>query len=387
MTTNSPNRTEPTHDSATSTPTPTHGTAPGGITIRPVGAGSTLTGNRLHRATPWVVLVAAFVVSFALFSLLAGAGDGSLNYVAASVVAALLYLAVITGLSGAVEGRRQAVDRFLTGLVTCAFVIAMVPLVSVAITVVGNGMARMDVEFFNSSMRNITGEGGGALHAMVGTLLITLAASIISVPLGLLTSIYLVEYGRGRLAKIITFLVDVMTGIPSIVAGLFAYAVFALLLGPGVRMGIVGAVSLSVLMIPVVVRSSEEMLRLVPNELREASYALGVPKWRTIVKVVLPTAMAGITTGIMLAIARIIGETAPLLITAGFTASMNYNLFSDRMQSLPVYVYTQFTNQGNPAWAFMERAWAAALLLIVIVMLLNLAARFVARWFSPSTSR
>ncbi|MBK0419946.1 phosphate ABC transporter permease PstA [Leucobacter sp. CSA1] len=357
------------------------------IAVRPVAQGSTLAGNRLPRRTAWVVLAASLAASFALFGLLAAAEGSGFSLVGAAVVGALLYLAVSTGLSAAVEGRRQAVDRFVTGLVTCAFLLAMVPLVSLAITVIGNGVARFDAEFFNSSMRNITGEGGGALHAMMGTLLITLAAAIISVPLGLMTSIYLVEYGRGRLAKIITFLVDVMTGIPSIVAGLFAYALFALFLGPGVRMGIIGAVALSVLMIPVVVRSSEEMLRLVPNELREASYALGVSKWRTILKVVLPTSIAGITTGVMLAIARVIGETAPLLITAGFTANMNYDLFSDRMQSLPVYVYTQFANQGNPAFAFLERAWAAALVLILIVMLLNLIARLVAKFFAPKTGR
>ncbi|GAA2179206.1 phosphate ABC transporter permease PstA [Leucobacter tardus] len=357
------------------------------IITRPVSAGSTLAGNRLPRPVPWVVLVASIAASIALFALLAAASGSAFSIVGTAVVAAILSLAVITGISASVEGRRQAVDRFITGLVTGAFLLAMVPLVSVAITVVGNGLARFDPEFFAYSMRNVTGEGGGALHAMVGTLMITLAATVISVPLGLLTSIYLVEYGRGRLARAITFFVDVMTGIPSIVAGLFAYAAFALILGPGVRMGIIGAVALSVLMIPVVVRSSEEMLRLVPNELREASYALGVPKWRTIVKVVLPTSIAGITTGVMLAIARVIGETAPLLITAGFTASMNYNLFNDRMQSLPVYVYTQFANQGNPGWAFLERAWAAALALILIVMLLNLLARLIARWFSPTSRR
>lgn len=357
------------------------------LTVRSAQAGSTLAGNRLHRATPWVVLVAAIAASSALFGLLAAASGSAFSIVGAALIGALLYLVVITVMSLAVEGSRQAVDRLITGLVTCAFLLAMVPLISVGVTVIGNGVARFDAEFFNSSMRNVTGEGGGALHAMVGTLFITLAATIISVPLGLMTSIYLVEYGRGRLARVITFLVDVMTGIPSIVAGLFAYALFAVFLGPGVRMGIVGAVALSVLMIPVVVRSSEEMLRLVPNELREASYALGVPKWRTIVKVVLPTSIAGITTGIMLAISRVIGETAPLLITAGFTASMNYNLFSDRMQSLPVYVYTQFMNQGNPAFAFLERAWAAALLLILIVMALNLLARLIARWFAPQTGR
>ncbi|MBC9928695.1 MULTISPECIES: phosphate ABC transporter permease PstA [unclassified Leucobacter] len=349
--------------------------------------GSLLASNRLPRGTAWVVLAIALAVSFALFGLLAAANGSALSVPGASVVGVLLYLASLTLISGLVEGRRQAVDRLVTGLVTSAFVLAMVPLVSVAITVVSNGVNRMDPEFFNSSMRNVTGEGGGALHAMVGTLLITLAATVISVPVGLMTSIYLVEYGRGRLAKLITFLVDVMTGIPSIVAGLFAYAAFAIFLGPGARLGIAGAVALAVLMTPVVVRSSEEMLRLVPNELREAAYALGVPKWLTIVKVVLPTAIAGITTGVMLAIARVIGETAPLLIAAGFTASMNYNLFADRMQSLPVYVYTQYANQGNPAFAFLDRAWAAALVLILIVMALNLIARLVAKVFAPKTGR
>lgn len=357
------------------------------ITVRPVETASTLSAGRLPRNIPWVVLAVAVSVAAALFWLLAAANEADYSVGGTALVAAVIYLALITGLSAAIEGRRQATDRFVTGLVSCAFLLALVPLVSLGVTVVANGVARFDVEFFNSSMRNITGEGGGALHAMVGTLLITLAATIISVPLGLMTSIYLVEYGQGRLARLITFFVDVMTGIPSIVAGLFAYALFALFLGPGVRMGIIGAVALSVLMIPVVVRSSEEMLRLVPNELREASYALGVPKWRTILKVVLPTSIAGITTGIMLAIARVIGETAPLLITAGFTANMNYDLFGDRMQSLPVYVYTQFMNQGNPAFAFIERAWAAALALIVIVMLLNLAARFIARAFAPGKGR
>ncbi|NLA64774.1 MAG: phosphate ABC transporter permease PstA [Leucobacter sp.] len=357
------------------------------ISIRPVTAGSGLASGRLPRGTTWLVLVASLVVSIALFALLSAANRSDFNLVGAIIVGLLIHVLVSTGLTAAVEGRRQAMDRFVTNLVSGAFILAMVPLISVTVTVISNGIARFDVEFFNSSMRNVVGEGGGALHAMVGTLLITLAATVISVPLGLFTSIYLVEYGKGRFAKMITFLVDVMTGIPSIVAGLFAYALFALLLGPGVRMGIIGAISLSVLMIPVVVRSSEEMLRLVPNELREASYALGVPKWLTILKVVIPTAIAGITTGVMLSISRVIGETAPLLITAGFTASMNYNLFHDRMQSLPVYVYTQFANQGNPAFAFMERAWAAALVLIIIVMLLNLIARWVAKVYSPKTGR
>ena len=264
----------------------------------------------------------------------------------------------------------------------------MVPLVSVAWTVLVNGIGALNAEFFTSSMRNVTGEGGGILHAVVGTVLITGAAAIISIPIGLMAAIYLVEYGKdNRLARGITFLVDVMTGIPSIVAGLFAYALFALFFGPGIRMGFMGSIALAVLMIPVVVRSTEEMLRLVPNELREAAYALGVPKWLTIAKVVLPTSIAGITTGVMLSISRVIGETAPLLITAGFTNSMNYDLFSGRMQTLPVFTYTQYANQGIPAEAYLDRAWGAALVLILIVMVLNLVARIVAKVFSPKTGR
>src|SRR5207342_1477709 len=152
------------------------------------------------------------------------------------------------------------------------------------------------------------GPGGGIYHAIMGTLMITAAAAVISVPVGLMTAIYLVEYaGRGKTGREITFLVDVMTGIPSIVAGLFAYALFVLFFGEGVRMGFGGSVALSLLMIPVVVRSCAEMLKLVRTDLREASYALGVPKWLTILRVVLPTSMAGIITGITLAVARVIG--------------------------------------------------------------------------------
>jgi phosphate transport system permease protein len=190
----------------------------------------------------------------------------------------------------------------------------------------------------------------------------------------------------GRLAKTITFFVDVMTGIPSIVAGLFAYALFVLFFGPGVRMGFAGAVALSVLMVPVVVRATEEMLKLVPNELREAAFALGVPKWRTVVKVVLPTAVAGIASGITLAIARVIGETAPLLIVAGTTTSVNLNPFEEgRMATLPVFAYYSYSVPGVPREPYLDRAWAAALLLILIVMTINLVGRVIARVFAPKT--
>jgi phosphate transport system permease protein len=347
-----------------------------------------LTTGRLPRWAPWGLLAGSWLVFVVVFSIVAAASESEFNIAAALFLGTVLFDILIFVVAYLVEGARQARDRLVTSLVATAFIIALLPLVSLLFTVLVNGLPRFDLAFFSQSMRNVVGEGGGALHAIMGTLLITGAATLISVPIGLLTAIYLVEYGRGHLARAITFFVDVMTGIPSIVAGLFAFAFFSLILDdPGIRFGLGGAVALSLLMIPVVVRSSEEMLKLVPNELREASYALGVPKWLTILKIVIPTSIAGITTGVTLAISRVIGETAPLLLIAGFTASMNYNLFDEKMMSLPVFVYTQYANPGSDVQPYLERAWAGALTLIVIVMVLNLVARLIARIFSPKLGR
>lgn len=277
--------------------------------------------------------------------------------------------------------RRRAADRAATVLVTLAFALAVAPLLSLLWTVVTRGLERLDAEFLTTSMRGVVGEGGGAMHAIVGTLAITGVATLASVPIGILAAVYIQEYGRGRLRRWLTFLVDVMTGIPSIVAGLFAFALFALLFGPGVRMGVMGSVALSVLMIPIVVRSTEEMLRVVPDSLREAAYALGVPKWKVVLRVVLPTALAGIVTGVMVAVARVIGETAPLLITTGTVSGMNWNPFSGRMENLPVFAFDEYKNPGVPPDPYLARAWAAALTLIAIVLLLNVAARLVHRRF------
>lgn len=343
-----------------------------------------LTAGKLPAWAPWGLLAFAMFISFVIVAVANAGGDiADFNIAGAVALGMVIYLVAIVVLSSIAESRRHATDRLMTALVASAFVLALLPLISLLFTVVVAGLQRFDAEFFSYSMRNIVGEGGGAVHAIWGTLLITLAATIISVPIGLMTSIYLVEYGRGRIAKAITFLVDVMTGIPSIVAGLFIYSVFALLIGPGTSMGIMGSLALAVLMIPVVVRGSEELLRIVPNELREASYALGVPKWATIVKVVLPTSIAGITTSIMLAIARVIGETAPLLLTAGFTQSLNTNLFDENMMTLPVFAYNSYMQQGTSPDASVARAWAAALTLILIVMVLNLGARLIAKIFAP----
>lgn len=294
--------------------------------------------------------------------------------------------------------RRKLTNRAVTILVCAAFAAAMAPLVGLLWTVVANGASHVSLSFLNTSMNNLTGtydvaasEGrgpllGGIYHAIIGTVLITGVATLISVPVGLLTAIHLVEYaGRSILAKSIRFFVDVMTGIPSIVAGLFAFALFSVLAGPGTRNGVVAAVALSVLMIPLVVRTSEEMLRLVPGDLREAAYALGAPKWKTILTIVLPTALSGITSGVTIAISRVIGETAPLVVTAGVATGINYNVFSGWLTSLPVYIYNQVMRPLAPQAPdpSYDRAWAAALVLIVIVMVLNFAARLIGRLISP----
>jgi len=342
----------------------------------------TLTSGRLPSWTSGIVLTVALLLSATVFFV-----TGSPGIVRILVVGALLFTAAMMVLALVVEGGRKAKDRLATIVVTSAFVLALLPLISLIFSVIQKGSARFDAQFFTYSMRSVVGEGGGAVHAIVGTLWVTGIATVISVPIGLLAAIYLVEYGSGPLARSITFFVDVMTGIPSIVAGLFAYSLFVLFFGPGTKSGIAGAVALCVLMIPVVVRSIEELLRIVPNELREAAFALGVPKWLTIVKVVLPTALAGIVTGVMLAVARVIGETAPLLIAAGFTQSLNNNPLSGPMMTLPVFVYRSYVDQGNPASAYLDRAWAGALTLILIVMILNLAGRLIAAKFAPKAGR
>jgi phosphate transport system permease protein len=282
-------------------------------------------------------------------------------------------------LAGGTGWRRRAKDRTMTVLIAGAFALAMIPLISLVYEVTKRGLPGLSLAFFTEDARGVVGEGGGAAHAIVGTLVITAVAAAISVPIGIMGAIYLNEYGEGRLRRALTFFVDVMTGIPSIVAGLFAYALFELFLGPGIRLGVMGSVALSVLMIPIVIRSAEEVLKIVPNHLREAAYALGTPKWKTIVKVVLPTAFAGLVTGVMIAVARIVGETAPLLVTTGVVDSMNSDPFNGRMQNLAVYAYNEYRSPGVFKQAAYDKAWAAALTLIAIVMLLNIAARLVYR--------
>jgi phosphate transport system permease protein len=286
---------------------------------------------------------------------------------------------------------RKIKNNVATVMVTLAFLIALIPLVWLLWTVVSKGWHALTRDgWFTSDVgtRTYRDPGGGALHAIIGTAEQVLLCSLISVPIAVMVGIYLVEYGRGPLARTTTFMVDILSGVPSIVAALFIYAVFVTTLG-GQRGGWLVSLALVLLMIPVIVRTTEEMLKLVPNELREASYALGVPKWKTIARIVVPTALTGIITGIVLGIARVAGETAPLLILVGYTDNTNTNLFGSGFQgSLPGMINAQVANlganrsfTGQPIHNYaVDRMWGAALTLIIIVMGLNLIARLLGRF-------
>ena len=340
-----------------------------------------LAGRRLGR---WAI------PGCAALSIAIGAAldlTGIATSAAAGVIAALTYVVTLTLASLRTEGKRHAVDRLATTLIVASALIAATPLVAILGTVIVKGSQIISIRFLLTSMRNVDPNSylGGAYHAILGTLEQVGIAAAVGVPLGVLTAVYLVEYtgtsASQWLARAISFFVDVMTGIPSVVVGLFVYSAFILTLGLD-RCGIAASIALVILLIPVVVRSTEEMLRIVPRDLREASYALGIPKWRTILKVVLPTALAGIVTGAMLAIARVAGETAPLLLTTFFTNSINANPAKGPQLALPTYIWDQFAT-GTPA--SVARAWGGALVLITIVMLLYLAAKLVARFSGART--
>jgi phosphate transport system permease protein len=293
------------------------------------------------------------------------------------VFTALLALLALFVASWSVEGRRRAVDRLATSGAAVALLLALLPLGFTLGYTVDRGLKRFNGNFLSHSMAGVgpLSPNGGIYHAIVGTLEQVLLASVIAVPLGLLVAIYVTEYGHNALGTAIRFLIDVMTGIPSVVAGLFVLAAWVLALGRGFS-GFAGALALAILELPIVVRSAEEMLRLVPDALREASYALGVPKWKTILRIVLPTASTGITTGVMLAVARVTGETAPVLLVVGNNDFIHTDPFHGPQSSLPLFV---FQGAGSSSRFDVDRAWAAALTLIIIVVVLYVAARLLTR--------
>jgi len=336
-------------------------------------ARSSLARAKLPWWSPVVVAVGALLVTALIFL-----GASLHGYVSFILIAAVLYLLAQTFVSLAVEGWRHAKNRLMTSLMIVAMVLAVLPLVGVLGYTIAQGLGRFDSVFFTHSMRAVaeSDPNGGAYHAIIGTLEQVGLATLISVPFGVMVAVYLVEYSVGRFGRVVSFFVDVMTGLPSIVAGLFILALWVLLLHQGFS-GFAGSLALTILMLPTVVRSCEEMLKLVPVSLREASYALGVAKWLTVVRIVLPTALPGIVTGVMLAVARVMGETAPVLLTVFGNSAINTNPFSGPQASLPLFVFNEVGQSFDNA---IHRAWSGALVLILIVLLLNLIARTVARF-------
>ena len=352
------------------------------MTERPARGGPPARGRLSARVLPrWAPGASA---GAALVAGLASWATGiTVVGLAPSVIAVIVFFVVYVAWTLSVEGRRHAVDRLATSVVYATAIAALVPLMWILITVALKGLSVLSWSFLTETMRNVNprAEGGGVAHAIVGTLEQVGVAAVLSVPVGVLTAVYLVEYGRGRLAKAINFFVDVMTGIPSIVAGMFIFTFWILLLGFPTS-GFAGALALSILMVPVIVRSSEEMLRIVPNELREGALALGVPKYKVVVSVVLPTAISGLLTGVMLAVARVTGETAPLLLTTFLAQDTNWNIFEGPQASLPTFIWDQIARGTEPA---LDRAWGGALVLITIVLIFYATARLLAIRYAPKS--
>ena len=269
---------------------------------------------------------------------------------------------------------RRARNAVATTWMYSSFVLAVIPLGFIVFYVVQKGLPQvLQAGWFTQDLPAISRKaGGGMAPAIVGTLLITLGATLMAVPLGILAAIYLHEFGgKGRLARVVRFMSDVMTGVPSIIMGLFVYSIYTLAFGLD---GFGGSLALACLMLPIIIRSSEEMLRLVPDELRSGSSALGNRKWRTICTVVLPAAFSGLVSGVMLAIARAAGETAPLLFTIGAARKINLNLFDGPNSALSLQIFNNAQTPFDPA---QNRAWGAAFTLIAIVFLFTVLARIV----------
>ncbi len=282
-----------------------------------------------------------------------------------------------------ISARRKARDRLARVAFAACFVIALVPLVALLGSVLVNGgPAITDPVWWTGDKFGVDVDSyaGGVGHAVLGTLLQALVASVIAVPVGVLTAILLVEYPRSRIARPATFMVDVLAGVPSIVAAIFVFGVWVTTLG-NAQSAFAVSLALVLLMVPVVVRSTEEMLKLVPDELREAAYALGVPKWKTIVRIVIPTALSGMISGVFLALARIMGETAPVLVLVGATDAFNLNVLDGNMNSLPLFIKEQVRNPDPALGAF--NYWGAALTLVIIIAAINAVAVLVAKLVAP----
>ncbi|GBL31604.1 phosphate transport system permease protein PstA 1 [Actinomycetota bacterium] len=269
-----------------------------------------------------------------------------------------------------------AKDSLLSSFALLAMTITLIPIVSIVSTVVLKGYKGIHFGMFTNDMTqasvNDPVQAGGLLHALVGTIIMVGGALIVSFPIGLLTALYLTEI-RGKLARPIKFLVQAMSGVPSIVAGLFILSILVIPITQELN-GLMGSLALSILMIPTIARTAEEMLLLIPNELREAGVALGATQWRTVSGVVVPAAKSGLVTAVILGIARIIGETAPILLVSGGADALNFNPTSGPMGSLPFYIWKAFLTGGTEeAYA---RAWGGMLILLILIFVLFGLARY-----------
>jgi phosphate transport system permease protein len=275
--------------------------------------------------------------------------------------------------------RRRAADTISTVFMVGSFLVAAVPLGMIIGYVFVKGGQVVDLPFLTERIPNSYRRiGPGMAPAVVGTILITGAASLMAIPLGIMGAIYLNEYGGNRpLARIIRFMTDVMTGVPSVVMGVFIYVVWVLRFKA--QTGFAGALALACLMLPIVIRTTEEMLRLVPAELRQASTALGARTWRTTLTVVLPAALPGIVSGAMLAVARAAGETAPIILVTGLTFQTNWNIFEGNNTTLAAQI---FRNASQPYAGAQARAYGAAFVLIILVFVFTIAARLVSARFN-----
>jgi phosphate transport system permease protein len=286
-------------------------------------------------------------------------------------------IAEIGEISGNYAARKRK-NQIMQGVLFTAILLALIPLALILFEVIRRGAGAMNIEFL-TSVQNISlvREGGGYLNGLFGTLYMVLIASIIAVPLGIAAATYVVEYSDSKLVPLIQFFTDVMTGVPSIFVGLFIYTILVTSEGKfGGFSTLAGGLALSLLMIPIIARASEEVIRLVPDDLRNAAYGLGARRWQVVMQVVLPTASSGLITASMLAVARAAGETAPLLLTALGAFKIVPALFGSAQAALPLIIFNEARGPFEPAHA---RAWAGALELMLLVLLLTLIARAIGR--------
>jgi phosphate transport system permease protein len=326
--------------------------------------------TKKERATDISIFFLALLSSYAVVAVTPMKGK-----LAIFVVFFLVYMLMTSSIKGFQLGSAAAKDALVNSLVAFGAIVTVIPIASILFTVVQKGLPGISLNLFVSDMSMATPtdplNNGGLLHAITGTLALVTLALIMSVPIGILTALYLTEI-KGRFTAPIRFLVQAMSGVPSIVAGLF---ILSAILYPITKSfsGFMGALALTILMIPTIARTSEEVLNLIPNDLREAGVALGGTQWRTVAMIVLPAAKSGLVTAVILGVARIAGETAPLLLLTGGGDKINANAFSGPLGSLPYYIWKSF-NAGSPE--AITRAWAGLLVLVGLVLVLFTIARY-----------